>query len=102
MATDYVRILPKGKQNAMSTADLVALMNFKDIRSLRADIARSRAEGQIICSSTKGGYYLPATREELKEFTRSMENRAKEIFIALKSARKALREIEGQMEMKET
>ena len=52
--TDYEKILPVGKQNAVSTAELAVIMGFGDSRSLQADIAKSRDAGQIILSSTSG------------------------------------------------
>lgn len=67
--TDYTTILPTGKDNAIPSRQLATLLGFKDARSLRADIARSRADGQPILSSTIGGYYMPATVEEMKEFS---------------------------------
>lgn len=97
MPTDYTSILPRGKKKAISTPELVRCLGFKNSRELQKDIAASRAEGQIICSSTTGGYYIPETREEIQAFINTLENRAKGIFITLRSARAALREIDGQL-----
>lgn len=99
MATDYTKILPKGKKRAMSTPELTRFMGFKNSRDLQKDIAASRAEGQIICSSTKGGYYIPETQEEIQAFINTMESRAKGIFVSLRSARAALRQLEGQISL---
>ncbi len=97
--TDYTKILPKGKENAVRSKDLALRLGFRNVRDLQHDIAESRAAGQIICSSSKGGYYLPETREELQEFINTMERRAKGIFLSLHSARKAMDELEGQMRL---
>lgn len=99
MATDYTKILPQGEENAISTAHLVAIMGFHSKRSLQKDIEASRAAGQIILSSTRGGYYLPANRQEIQRFVRTCEAKAKGTFKALRSAREALRQMEGQITM---
>ena len=96
---DYTEILSKGKHNGISAPVLAEMMGLKSTRALRADIARARAEGQLICSSTKYGYYLPETREEIKEFIRTMEGHAKGVFKALRSARAALQQMDGQMSL---
>jgi hypothetical protein len=99
MITDYSKILSRGKENAIPAPILAEMMHFKTTRKLAADIARSRAAGQIICSSTSGGYYLPATRDEIREFINTLENRAKKTFISIRSAKAELAQIEGQEEL---
>ena len=91
----------RGKENAVSSAALAEAVGFRDIRSLQADIAKSRAEGQVICSSTTGGYYLPADRAEIEAFIHSLEARAKNTFGAIRSAREAVRHIEGQLSLED-
>ena len=97
MATDYSQYLKRGKENATSAAALAAAVGFPDTRSLQEDIAKSRAAGQVICSSTTGGYFLPADRTEIEEFIHSLEARAKNTLLALRSAREAVRHIDGQL-----
>ena len=99
--TDYTFFLKKGEENATPSASLAEAAGFSDIRALQADIARSRAAGQIICSSSRGGYFLPASKEEIETFIRSMEARAKNTLLAIRSARQAIREIEGQLSLKD-
>ena len=99
--TDYTLFLRKGKENAIPAADLARALGFSSIRRLQQDIAKSRAAGQIICSSTTGGYYLPADHEEIEAFVHSLESRAKKTFMALRSAREALREPEGQLSLED-
>lgn len=82
-ATDYTTILPTGKENAKSTNELAVIMGFSDSRSLQADIARSRNAGQIILSSTQGGYYLPKDDAEVQEFVAVLRARAINTFRAL-------------------
>ena len=95
--TDYTKILPIGKANAVTTNDLTVLMGFSDSRALQSDISRSRDNGQIILSSTAGGYYLPANDEEVREFVGALQARAIGTFRALKSAREYLKEDKAQM-----
>lgn len=95
--TDYTKILPIGKENAISKNELAVLMGFSDSRTLQADIAKARDNGQVILSSTSGGYYLPANDDEVQEFVAVLRARAINTFKALKSARKYLKEDKTQM-----
>ena len=88
--TDYTKILPTGKKNAISSKDLAFIMGFDNTRSLQADIAKSRDAGQVILSSSTGGYYLPANDEEIEEFIAVLRARAINTFKALRSAKMAL------------
>ena len=88
--TDYTKILPTGKKNAILSKDLAFLMGFDNTRSLQADIAKSRDAGQVILSSSTGGYYLPANDEEIEEFIAVLRARAINTFKALRSAKMAL------------
>lgn len=103
--TDYTKILPKGKENALPSKELAFLMGFDNTRSLQADIARSRDEGQVILSSTTGGYYLPANVSEIEEFIAVLRARAVNTIRALRSAKQALEETKekqtGQMEFED-
>ena len=96
-ATDYTTILPIGKENAISTNELAVIMGFSDSRSLQTDIAKSRNAGQIILSSTQGGYYFPKDDAEVQEFVAVLRARAINTFRALKSAREYLQKDKGQM-----
>lgn len=91
-------LLPVGKENAISTTDLVMYTGCSSARELQQYIARERKAGAVICSSTTGGYYRPANCEEMKEFCRTLENRARNTLIALQSTRKAINEQSGQQE----
>ncbi|MDD6070430.1 MAG: hypothetical protein PUC12_06390 [Clostridiales bacterium] len=101
MALDYTHILPTGKKNAIPAKYLANKLMFKSTRALQADIAKARAEGQVICSSTTGGYYLPADRAEIEEFVAILKARACNTFVALKSAREALGQHPGQQSLDE-
>lgn len=96
-------LLSEGKENARTTEELVRACGFSNKRDLTIQIAKERAAGAIICSTTSenGGYYLPATRSEVEEFVNSMSNRAKNTFKAIHAAREYLKQIDGQMDMQD-
>lgn len=82
--------LSRGKANAISAQDLCNALGFESVRELQKEIARERAAGALILSTCHdgGGYYLPAEEKEVKEFIRTLENRARNTFLALRSAKK--------------
>lgn len=87
-------ILHTGIQNALSPEYLAAVTGLDSVRAVQKQIERERRSGAVIPSSTQppGGYYLPANREEVRRFIRTLENRAGETMRALDSARKYLEE----------
>lgn len=85
-------LLLTGKENAIESQRLADLAGCKSIRELQQVIAAERAAGAVILSSTTGGYYLPANKQEIREFCMTLESRSRNTFAALESARKALRE----------
>lgn len=91
-------LLPTGKENAISTKELMHLTGCNSPRLLCKLIERER-ENVVICSSTSGGYYKPANKAELREFERTLNGRAMGILHSLKSARRALREFDGQQKL---
>lgn len=94
-------LLNRGKENAITTAELMRACNLERKRELTLQIAKERAAGALICSTTsgQGGYYLPENREEVVEFINSMSSRAKNTFKAVKAAREYLKQIDGQMSL---
>ena len=89
-------MLPEGKENAIPSKELSALLGMTSVRELQQEIARERAAGAVILSTCQdgGGYYLPASDQEVKEFIRTLENRGKNTLAALRSARNYLRQAE--------
>ena len=85
-----MNLLPVGKENAISTAELVCLSQCGTARELQERIALERKKGALICSSTTGGYFRPANKSETAEFCRSLENRAKNTLLAIEGAKRAL------------
>lgn len=88
--------LDYGQENAIGSKDLADLLRFDSIRELQKEIARERKAGAVILSTCEygGGYFLPADSKEVKRFIRTLENRAKNTFAALQSARTFLGEQE--------
>ena len=86
-------LLPLGKENAISTEDLVKLTGCSSARELQQYIAQERKAGALICSSTTGGYFYP-------EFRRSLKSRAENTLVAIESAEKALNSPEWQQDDK--
>ena len=94
--TDYTQYLKTGKENAISGKELAFSLGFSSVRALQNDIAKSREAGQVILSSSNGGYYLHSSIDELREFVGVMSTRACSTLGVLKSARKLLTELEEQ------
>lgn len=94
-------LLRPGAANAIQTSQLVELAEFRSARELQAAIAREREAGALICSKSGngGGYFLAATREELRAFEKTLTRRAVSTLAALKSTRKALERLDGQTEL---
>ena len=91
-------ILPVGKENAISTADLVKITGCTSPRDLQVRIALERNAGAIICSGSGSGYWRAKNRQELLEFVHCMDARAKNTLAATRSAKRALQITEGQFE----
>lgn len=101
--TDYpiASLLKAGKENAISTKELVRLSGCKSVRDLQECIFQERCTGAIICSGSGAGYWLPKNKEEIRKFCETMEKRARNTFNATKSARRALELPEGQLDITE-
>ncbi len=81
--------LQAGKENAISAQDLCTYLGFNNVRELQHEIARERKAGAVILSTCQegGGYFLPGNDREVRQFIKTLENRAKNTFAALRSAR---------------
>lgn len=93
--------LPTGKQNAVPSKELADLLGFDTVRELQKSIERERqAEAVILSTCTDGGgYFLPANESEIREFIRTLSNRAKNTRRSMESAQDALDEMTGQMRL---
>ena len=85
-----VELLPKGKENAISTANLAKAVGVSNVRELRKLVANERKAGEIIASSNNG-YFIPADIKEIEEFVHTLDSKARSIMVALQSARKLLK-----------
>lgn len=90
-------LLKTGKENAISTPDLLALCGFDSLRELRRVVSRERRAGAVILSNCKGGYYLAGNRDEVEEFVRLQDKKARSIMVAIQSARRYLQTVDGQL-----
>ncbi|WP_313185894.1 hypothetical protein [Lacrimispora sp.] len=88
--------LPVGKENAISAQELCTYLGFNSTRDLQHEIARERKAGAVILSTCQegGGYFLPSNEREVRQFIKTLENRANNTFEALRSARRFLRQQE--------
>lgn len=84
------QVLPKGKENAVRSQQLCNVLGYDSVRELQKEIARERQNGAVILSSTEGGYYQAGNDWEIKEFVKTLESRAKNTFLALRSARRLM------------
>ncbi|WP_024295640.1 hypothetical protein [Lacrimispora indolis] len=86
--------LQTGKENAISAQELCTYLKFDNVRELQKEIARERTAGAVILSTCHdgGGYFLPSSDQEVKQFIRTLESRARNTFAALRSARNYIRQ----------
>lgn len=96
--TDY---LPTGKENAIPGKTLAEILGFDTVRELQKAIERERQAGAVILSTCTegGGYFLPANETEIREFIRTLSNRAKNTRRSMESALDALDGMTGQMRL---
>ena len=96
-------LLKPGKENAVSTEALLAMIGATNARELRLIVARERKAGAVILSSCSSGYYLPGSPAEVAEFIRTEDKKARSIMRALKSARRYMKQTqtEGQLTITE-
>lgn len=97
------KLLPRGAQNAVPTAELVRLGGFRSARELQKQIEAERAHGALILSRAGdgGGYFMPASRAEIASYEATLRRRALSTLRTLRAARMALREVEGQVRLSE-
>ncbi len=95
-------LLWQGKENAISTQDLLTISGLRSARTMQSVIERERANGALILSTSKngGGYYLPSDGEkgrmELLEFESTLKSRALNTLKTLGNVRRALDRAEAQ------
>lgn len=90
-------LLQSGEANAKTARDLATITGLT-LREVTLQIARERQDGAVILSSGKG-YFLPGNIEEVLHFCRTMDSRAKNIYLASRSAKALLAQIPGQLDL---
>ena len=100
------KVLLHGEHSAISGKDLLRICGFSTIRQLRSAVSAERMRGALIISSSDGGYFLPSedpteARQELLNFVSVNQSRAFTLLRTLRTARKALRNCEGQEQINE-
>ena len=85
-------LLPEGRENAIPAKELARLAGLSSVRELQKKIAHERARGAVILSTCEsgGGYFRPASRDEIRDFINTLESRARNTRCALHSAKAAL------------
>lgn len=85
-------ILKVGERNALSPNYLRVALGFTSNRAVQKQIEHERKQGKVILSSTQppGGYFLPETKQEIRRFIRTLENRGSKTLDALNGARALL------------
>ncbi|MGI6181915.1 MAG: hypothetical protein ACOYIE_07545 [Agathobaculum sp.] len=93
--------LPTSKENAIPSGTLAGMLGFDTVRELQKAIERERQSGAVILSTCTegGGYFLPANEQEIREFIRTLSNRAKNTRRSMESALDALDGMTGQMRL---
>lgn len=81
-----------GEENAMTKREIMEVLEVHNARRITDTVNTERKDKQnpvIICSVMhgKGGYYIPATDEEIERFIHQQESRIKEHAETLKAAR---------------
>lgn len=89
-------LLPVGKENAITTTELLKLSGIGNSRDLQRQIASEREHGAIICSGSGAGYWRPKDLQEIRTFVQVMDLKAFNTLKAAAGARKLLREKEGR------
>lgn len=96
--TDFLieGLLPFGRDNAVTTQELMRLTGCRTARELQQRIAHERERGAIICSGSGKGYWRPKDRQEIEQFIKTMKARALNTLKVIRGARQALKVPEGQ------
>lgn len=89
-------VLKIGERNALSPDYLRVTLGLTSNRAVQKQIEHERRQGKVILSSTQppGGYFLAETKQEIRQFIQTLENRGSKTLDALDGARKLLKEFE--------
>ena len=89
-----------GRENVVLTDTIVKALAIGE-RTVVKRVLEERANGALICSTTSGhgGYYLPATIEEIETQKAILENGFKQRALAVRPFRRALAEYKAGKEV---
>ena len=98
-------ILGHGAENAITTSEIKTICSFPSRRATRAEIARERENGVLICSNNRG-LFLPSLdkeqrRQEIEQCLKTSEARAYTFLKTLTHFRRELARCEGQTHFSE-
>lgn len=80
--TDYLSV---GEENALTAKTLSKYLGLSE-RDITIQINALRKKGELICSNTQSGFWLPADDRDIEQFVRGMQGRIKDMQRAMKPA----------------
>ena len=80
--TDYLSV---GEENAITCKQLSKYLGLSE-RDITIQINALRKKGELICSNTQSGFWLPADDRDIEQFVRQMQGRIKDMQKAMKPA----------------
>ena len=89
--TDYLSV---GEENAITCKQLSKYLGLSE-RDITIQINALRKKGELICSSTQSGFWLPADDRDIEQFVRGMQGRIKDMQRAMKPAIEYLKSKNG-------
>lgn len=91
-SVNVLDFIPTGKENRLTTRELLHTSGIKDPAELRREIAAARKKGIPICNDGSG-YYLAECPDDLERSIRRMGSRISKQIAAKKGMEKAAREL---------
>ena len=89
--TDFLSV---GEENAITAKDLARLLGWNE-RDVTLTANALRKQGELICSNTQSGFWLPADDRDIEQFVRGMQGRIKDMQRATKPAIEYLKSKNG-------
>ena len=89
--TDYLSV---GEENAITCKQLSKYLGLSE-RDITIQINALRKKGELICSNTQSGFWLPADDRDIEQFVRGMQGRIKDMQRAMKPAIEYLKSKNG-------
>ena len=95
--TDYLSV---GEENAITCKQLSKYLGLSE-RDITIQINALRKKGELICSNTQSGFWLPADDRDIEQFVRGMQSRIKDMQKAMKPAIEYLKNGGGDIDKRE-